>query len=747
MPAPGDLVGPYRLVAPLGKGAMGEVWRAKDERLDRDVALKVLPPEDATNLERRARQLREARAAAAIRHANVVTLYDIVSEGNDDILVMELVDGRTVQDAVRRDGAPTLEAGLRWIAGVADALAAAHARGILHRDIKSANIMVSAAGAIKVLDFGLAKLRDDAPHPSASISMPKFNSGLQAQQKAGGLDETIPTVTVKKGARDSRELDSYRTHAGTLLGTPIYMAPEQIAGEPPDERSEIFSMGVLAYEILAGKPPYTAASFEDLFREITVTTPKPIADIPDAINDIVLRAMAKDPSERFQTMASFRDAVIAQRRKRFSRRGRRWPIYAAIAFAVLAGGGGLLAYRASRPALQQPGDALVDRALGEYDTFYYDKALSSLRAALAVAPDHPRANAYMILFGGASDRDQRQAVAVAARTLSTLDPASKDHALLATAAALIQRGPRAARDTLGAEGATAKNRELAFWAAELDYRAQNYTVAREEYRALLGREGKTLRGRIYDHYSAVLLYLDDATEAHRIGTLYRDAFPGEADAVGVYATTLSALGQHDAAVAAAEQALNLAEGEDTLAGLAKVLVARDGADDRVRAKQLYQQSLERAGNSRRPLRRAALALLQLRDGDLASAKVTVAPCLPGSGAPEAIARERGACLFVAALVDPTQAAILAEQLDGIAAASSPTRPAYGNPTSLAGLVRARGAFFGGGCLMPGIAPTTPPSPSLAAAYDAPMDFYAAYHVPFFAKYAQCEKTALTAALK
>jgi serine/threonine protein kinase/tetratricopeptide (TPR) repeat protein len=745
MPAPGDLVGPYRLVAPLGKGAMGEVWRAKDERLDRDVALKVLPPEDQTNLERRARQLREARAAAAIRHTNVVTLYDIVSEGNDDILVMELVDGKTIQDALRKDGAPSLERGLRWIEGVADALAAAHARGILHRDIKSANIMVSGVGAIKVLDFGLAKLRDDAPHPSASVSMPKVTSGLQAQQKPSGLDETMPSVTLQK--RDSSELDSYRTHAGTLLGTPIYMAPEQIAGDAPDERSEIFSMGVLAYEILAGKPPYAATTFDELFREITVVTPKPIDGIADAISDIVLRAMAKDPAERYQTMASFRDAIIAERRRRFSPKGRRWPIYAAIAFAIVVGGGGLLAWHASRPTPQKPGDALVDRALGEYDTFYYDKALSSLRAALAVAPDHPRANAYMILFGGASDRDQSQAIAVAARTLSGIDPASKDHALLATASALIQRGPRAARDVLGAEAATAKSRELAFWAAELDYRAQNYTVARDEYRALLGREGKTLRGRIYDHYSAVLLYLDDNNEALRIGTLYRDAFPGEPDAVGVYATTLSATGQHDAAVAAAEQALNLAEGEDTLAGLAKVLVARDGAGDRVRAKQLYQQSLERAGNSRRPLRRAALALLQLRDGDLAAAKATIAPCLPGSGAAEAIARERSACLFVASLVDPTQAPMLAEQLDGIAAASSPTRPAYGNPTSLAGLVRARGAFFGGGCVLPPVAPTTPPSPSLAAAYDAPMDFYAAYHVPLFAKYAQCEKAALTAALK
>ena len=142
MPEPGDLIGPYRLVSQLGKGAMGEVWRARDERLDRYVALKVLPAELSGDLERRTRMLREARAAAAIRHPNVVTLFDIVKHQGDDILVMEIVDGRTLSDALRKDGKPPLAIGLSWIAGVVDALVAAHARGILHRDIKAANIMV-----------------------------------------------------------------------------------------------------------------------------------------------------------------------------------------------------------------------------------------------------------------------------------------------------------------------------------------------------------------------------------------------------------------------------------------------------------------------------------------------------------------------------------------------------------------------------------------------------------------------------
>src|SRR5262245_14817834 len=148
---------------------MGEVWRAQDERLDRYVALKVLPPDAAGDLERRARMLREARAAAAIRHVNVVTLFDIVSHQGDDILVMELVEGRTLSETLRKEGAPPLETGLRWIEEVARALVAAHGRRILHRDIKAANIMIGADG-VKVLDFGLAKLRDGDPMTSVQRS-------------------------------------------------------------------------------------------------------------------------------------------------------------------------------------------------------------------------------------------------------------------------------------------------------------------------------------------------------------------------------------------------------------------------------------------------------------------------------------------------------------------------------------------------------------------------------------------------
>ena len=259
MAQPGDAVGPYRLVVRLGKGAMGEVWRARDERLDRMVAVKLLPADLAADAERRARMIREARAAAAVPHPNVVTLFDVVSDGDRDVLVMELVEGQTVAELLRASGPPPLAEALGWLERIADALATAHARGILHRDMKAANVMVTAGRDVKVLDFGLAKLRGDGAPESSSIA-PRLPSASASMQKIA-MDETMPSdlgKTDSGSGSGTNPPDAYVTRAGALLGTPMYMAPEQITGSPPDERTEVFSVGVIAYEILSGKPPYTA---------------------------------------------------------------------------------------------------------------------------------------------------------------------------------------------------------------------------------------------------------------------------------------------------------------------------------------------------------------------------------------------------------------------------------------------------------------------------------------------------------
>jgi tetratricopeptide (TPR) repeat protein/predicted Ser/Thr protein kinase len=732
VPEPAELIGPYRLVSQLGKGAMGEVWRARDERLDRYVALKVLPAELAHDPERRARIQREAKAAAAIRHANVVTLYDIVDHAGGDILVMELVEGRTLSEVLRKDGAPPRETALRWIEQIADALAAAHARRILHRDIKAANIMVTPDGHIKVLDFGLAKLHDGA-EPMASLRMMKLPS---ASNSKIALDETMPSqsnpdLAATREMDADFELNSYETHAGTLLGTPLYMAPEQIAGSAPDERSEVFSVGVLAYELVAGKPPYTATTMDALFDQILKAEPA-FGDIPEPVATILRRALAKEPKDRFASMAALRDALVALHRPPT----KIWPFAAAGALVVAAVVVAIAMWPAAKPQVR-PGDEYVTRALEEYDVFYNDKALSSLRAALRIAPQHPRANAYMVLFGGAPEADR--AAAVQAAHVAVAAEHSKDKALLEAAIAYAERGAQAAKEALVGAGAPS-DRELEFWASELDYRAGHYETANGEYKALLASPAPGFRGRIYDHESSVLLYLDEPAEALRIGTLYRDAFPGEADAVGVYATTLAAAGKLDEAVAAAEDAVRLNEGEDTLAGLAKVLALKAASVTPIdpatlgRAIDLYKQSLERAGATRRPIRRAALGLLQWLRGDK-DAYATVAPCVDGEDAHVA---ERGMCLFVAGLMKPTPQVVA--QLEELAAAATPTKPAYGSPASLAKLVGVAQQFAAGGCVSPAGAQHADGIDERV--YDVKVDFYGAYHVPFFATYAVCEHAAL-----
>jgi serine/threonine protein kinase len=705
MPDAADLIGPYRLVSQLGKGAMGEVWRARDERLDRYVALKVLPAELAGDPERRARIQREARAAAAIRHVNVVTLYDIIEDDRGDILVMELVEGRTLADVLKAEGKPALAEALRWIEEVASALVAAHAKKILHRDIKAANIMVTPEGHIKVLDFGLAKVRDD--QGQAMVTLPPPASADVA------LDATAQAT-------------SYETHAGQLLGTPMYMAPEQISGSPPDERSEVFSVGVLAYELVVGKPPYSATTMDALFEQI-LNRELVIEDVPEPVAALLHKAMAKDPTARFGSMVALRDALVTLRRPAV----KRWPFV--IAGALVIAGGLLITRAVISPthAAARPGDEAVARALEEYDVFYNDKALSSLRSALRVAPLHPRANAYMLLFGGAPDAD-RDAALKAAHAAAAKSH-SKDRALVDAAIAYAERGAPAAREALVGAGAPG-DRELEFWAAELDYRSAHYATASTQYEALLANPAREFRGRIYDHESSVLLYLDEPREALRIGTLYRDAFPGEADAVGVYATTLAAAGRIDEAVDAAEDAVRLNEGEDTLAGLAKVLAIKGYL---ARGWAVYCHGVARARPGRRPIRRAALAWLQWITGDPA-ASTTVAPCF----AEEAVIPERAMCLFVAGVVDATKIDAAVSELDQLAAAATATKPAYGAPASLAALLRVRKRFFGGACVGKG---DGSPAGIDEAVYSVRQDFYGAYHVPLFATYAVCEHAALLAA--
>ena len=263
----GHKLGAYEIVCPLGAGGMGEVYRARDPKLGRDVALKVLPPEVTTEPGRLERFDREARAIAALNHPHIVTIYSTEDADGVRFLTMELVDGCTLSDLIAPGGMP-IGRFLDIAPPLADALAAAHQKQITHRDLKPGNVMVSNDGRVKVLDFGLARV-----------------GGGEAS------DETLTRAPI--------------THHGTLVGTMPYMSPEQVEGRALDARSDLFSLGVIFYELLSGERPFKGASSPALMSAILRDTPPPIGerrpDVPEAIGRLLARLLEKRPEDRVQT--------------------------------------------------------------------------------------------------------------------------------------------------------------------------------------------------------------------------------------------------------------------------------------------------------------------------------------------------------------------------------------------------------------------------------------------------------------
>jgi Tol biopolymer transport system component len=274
--ASGTRLGPYEILSPLGAGGMGEVYRARDTRLDRTVAVKVLP-EHLDSPEARERFDREARAISSLNHPHICVLHDVGHQGSTDYLVMEHLEGETL--AKRIDRGPLLAAELLRIAvEIADALEKAHRQGILHRDLKPANIMLTKSGA-KLMDFGLAKATPIAVDLSSSPTV----------SQPAPADARLEPLTAR----------------GTIVGTFQYMAPEQIEGKETDARSDIFSFGAVLYEMATGKKAFEGKSQASLIAAILEREPPPISTLqpmsPPALDRVVKTCLAKDPDERFQT--------------------------------------------------------------------------------------------------------------------------------------------------------------------------------------------------------------------------------------------------------------------------------------------------------------------------------------------------------------------------------------------------------------------------------------------------------------
>ena len=277
----GESLGPYHVVSKLGEGGMGDVYRARDSRLQREIALKILPAALAADPAHVERFRREARAVAALTHPNIVTIHSVEEADGVHFLTMELIEGRPLDRELPASGCPLpqlIEIGM----ALADGLAAAHERGIIHRDLKPANVMIDRHGRVKILDFGLAK-----------------NTAIDALAQA--------------------ETRAPLTNAGLVVGTMPYMAPEQIEGRIVDARTDIFALGIVLYELATGERPFAGESSAMLMTAILRDDPRPVvdrrSDLPSAFGRLVLRCLEKRPNDRIQTARDVYNELKAQQRE------------------------------------------------------------------------------------------------------------------------------------------------------------------------------------------------------------------------------------------------------------------------------------------------------------------------------------------------------------------------------------------------------------------------------------------------
>jgi len=311
----GHRLGPYEILAPIGAGGMGEVYRARDTKLDREVAIKILPAAVSGDPERLARFEREAKVLASLNHPNIAQIYGFEESGNGCALIMELVPGQTLKGPLPVDTA------LNYARQIVDALEAAHEKGIVHRDLKPANMMITPAGAVKVLDFGLA---------------------AQTRESSSASAENSPTFTINA------------TKAGVILGTAAYMSPEQARGGLVDKRTDIWAFGVVLFEMLTGRRLYQGKTVSDVLAAVLITEPD-LSMAPPQVRKLLDRCLEKYPRKRLRDIA---DAMLLVEEGASSANGvatvvrtkaSPLPWIVAVALFVIAAAAGLAWLRDRRP--------------------------------------------------------------------------------------------------------------------------------------------------------------------------------------------------------------------------------------------------------------------------------------------------------------------------------------------------------------------------------------------------------------
>jgi serine/threonine protein kinase len=365
----GEKLGPYQVLSSIGAGGMGEVYKARDTRLNRMVAIKVLPDQFANRSELRERFEREARTIASLNHPHICTLYDVGHQDGTDYLVLEYLEGETLAERLKKGPLP-LEQVLQYAIEITDALDKAHRKGITHRDLKPGNIMLTKSGA-KLLDFGLAKFQHEA------------NAAEALSQRPTGLD----SITGK----------------GAIVGTLQYMAPEQIEGKPVDARTDIFAFGAVVYEMATGKRAFDGQSQASLIAKTLEVDPPPMTSIqsttPPALDHLVKRCLAKDPGERWQSakdiceqlrwLSESREekhdpaiaAVVAQQR-----RAKKRLVWAGVVVAALVATR-LAFFVYSRVTLPSPGVRVVRFAVALPPAQQLSVLSGSEPHAIALSPD------------------------------------------------------------------------------------------------------------------------------------------------------------------------------------------------------------------------------------------------------------------------------------------------------------------------------------------------------------------------
>jgi TolB-like protein/Flp pilus assembly protein TadD/tRNA A-37 threonylcarbamoyl transferase component Bud32 len=350
---PGQTLAHYRLVEKIGEGGMGVVWKAEDTKLNRHVALKILPPELTADAERRLRFQREAQAAAALSHPNIAVIHEVGEHEGTPFIVMEFLEGKSLRELIRQRPLPMRE-WLRLALPVAEGLAHAHKHGIVHRDLKPDNVMITAEGQVKLLDFGLAKL-------------------LQPEALPAGTDRELHS----RLETISREL----TRAGKVLGTVAYMSPEQARGEAADHRSDLFSFGVMLYEMASGRLPFKGKSDVEALSATIATEPQPLSQVVEGLpadaERVVRKALEKEPDSRYQhadelatdlrnlkrdldsgraSIPSVVTAGVAAERQPSAPTGRRLKGWALAAALVVAAAAIVFGYLQLRP-VEEPGES------------------------------------------------------------------------------------------------------------------------------------------------------------------------------------------------------------------------------------------------------------------------------------------------------------------------------------------------------------------------------------------------------